>query len=377
MSHNILYIQSSIVPYNDGISRVTSLVAGELEEYGNNVYYAFYFRDNDEIPEDRKIKFDTFWTFQEFIENLHFFIEKNNINIIINQDQRWPGLIEYFKYIKATTTIKIIYCLHNTPIIRSEYSYGWRYELGQIKHKILHGYRKEAEEYRQMYDLCHKYILLSESFIKTARKYYGLKSCDKMISIANPAIPICIRHNEDFHLRKNQVVIVARIYERQKNIKSALRIWQKIESHNYDYNLVIVGDGDDRIELENYSQELGLKRIEFVGRQNNPEKYYSESKFFMITSRYEGFPMTLVEAMTHGCIPFVFNSFSAVHDIIKNQINGFLIKSEDEIAYAKKMLECMQNDRLLDPISHNCMSSVSKFDAKKIGKIWNDLINSI
>ena len=58
-----------------------------------------------------------------------------------------------------------------------------------------------------------------------------------------------------------------------------------------------------------------------------------------MTSRYEGFGMTLTEALQNACIPLAYDSYSSVHDIIQNGQNGFLIKNNDEQSYANTMLK--------------------------------------
>ena len=55
-----------------------------------------------------------------------------------------------------------------------------------------------------------------------------------------------------------------------------------------------------------------------------------------MTSNYEGFPMVLVEAMQYGCVPFAFDSFPSLYDIINDGINGVIVPAFDEDSYAKK-----------------------------------------
>jgi glycosyltransferase involved in cell wall biosynthesis len=65
---------------------------------------------------------------------------------------------------------------------------------------------------------------------------------------------------------------------------------------------------------------MGLKRVNFEGYRN-PQPFYKRASIFVMTSANEGFPMTLIEAQQNGCVPVVMNSFSALREIIQNNIN--------------------------------------------------------
>lgn len=58
-----------------------------------------------------------------------------------------------------------------------------------------------------------------------------------------------------------------------------------------------------------------------------------------MTSNYEGFSMVLIEAMQYGCVPFVFNSFASLPDIIDDKVNGYVITPFDEGEYVQKIKE--------------------------------------
>lgn len=79
---------------------------------------------------------------------------------------------------------------------------------------------------------------------------------------------------------------------------------------------------------------MKLKRITFYGFQN-PDEFYKKSLVSCMTSNFEGFGMVLVEAMQYGCVPFAFDTFTALHDIIDDGVNGFIIPPFDEDKYAE------------------------------------------
>jgi len=121
-----------------------------------------------------------------------------------------------------------------------------------------------------------------------------------------------------------------------KNISSALRIWSNLRNYGYnDWCLKIVGDGPDLEQFENYAKENNLDNVFFEGSKSNVLLYYQEAKVFIMTSKFEGFGMTLTEAQQNGCVPIVFDNFDTLHDIVINNYNGFIIESNNENLFMK------------------------------------------
>ena len=69
----------------------------------------------------------------------------------------------------------------------------------------------------------------------------------------------------------------------------------------------------------------------------------------MMTSAYEGWPMTLMEAMQNGCVPIVFDSFKAVYDIVDSDINGVIVSNGDMDTYHRELVRLMSDDNYRDP----------------------------
>ena len=74
-----------------------------------------------------------------------------------------------------------------------------------------------------------------------------------------------------------------------------------------------------------------------IVRRKNPLRYYEHASIFMMTSAYEGWGMTVIEAMQNGVVPIVFNSYSAVYDILTDEEDGIIIENNDIKNYADKV----------------------------------------
>lgn len=100
--------------------------------------------------------------------------------------------------------------------------------------------------------------------------------------------------------------------------------WAKLEAKFLDWKLTIVGDGVERENVEKQVVDYGLQRVFFEGFQQ-PKSYYERASILLLTSEYEGFPLVLAECMSFGVIPVVYDSYSAVRDIIADGKDGIVI----------------------------------------------------
>lgn len=366
---NLLFFETNLNPNNGGVARVTNSLFDYFEKNGLNCYFAFYGVDWIQIPFDKKIRYDENMPYSEFKALMLDFIHKNRINIIINQELKFEILARFYREIRRDNDIYIINCNHNFPLIYKFLNRTWRSKVSDFLFRLRNGYDRYAEEHRLMYDVSDKYLLLSHSFVPDAIKHFGFKDKTKVEAISNP-LPFVVDNITPFSQKKKRFLIVSRLEEYQKNLTSALRIWKMFETYNNEYELVIAGYGPNEQMYKDYAKELHLKNISFIGKTDNPVELYNESQFFMMTSRYEGFGMTLIEAQQCGCIPFAFDSYSALHDIITDGYNGFIISNNDEIGYCTSMLLAIENIQSMDNISKNAHVSSFKFSVDNIGKEW-------
>lgn len=91
-----------------------------------------------------------------------------------------------------------------------------------------------------------------------------------------------------------------------------------------DWSLEFVGDGFQLDDLRRLATKMNLERVTFHGFLP-PQDFYKKSKIFLMTSDYEGWGLTLTEAMQYKCVPLVMSTYSSVYDIIDDGKNGFLI----------------------------------------------------
>jgi glycosyltransferase involved in cell wall biosynthesis len=218
----------------------------------------------------------------------------------------------------------------------------------------------------------HRFILLSPSFIPVAQKFSRVKSAEKFLSIPNPiSIPL---PDEDIS-REKEIIYVGRIEYNQKRTDRVIDIWKELESKYPDWKLTIVGDGEDREDLQKRIDGYGLKRVEITGFVN-PINYYKRSSILLLTSEYEGFGLVVAEAMSQGVVPVVYNSFESVKDLITDGYNGVLVEKPFSVSgFVRRVQELIENTEL-HVLSQNSRIASKRFSVNTIVQDWYQLWNN-
>lgn len=373
---NILFISCGLSVTVGGTERVTRVLMQHFDNLGHHCYITYCMGDDTNFPKSRKLLVNYRSSYSDFERQMDAFFEHAHVDLIINENiceysvSRWLR-----KKKKEHKSLPIIYCLHNTPdlFVRPIEGYSLR-ALKNRLFKVCTGKTVYMKKHQRMYDVCDRYVVLAPSYIEEFCRIFNLPNDGKVISIPNP-ISMQVEKNND--KKENIFLVVARLAEKQKNIRALLRIWKNFYPHHKNYKLQIVGYGPDEQFLHDYAKSLSLERVEFTGKTTTPQKYYSKAKFFLMTSRYEGLPMTVIESMQFNCIPIVYNSFSAIGDIIESGNNGILIPENNEQLFLKAMNSLVDNEVQQDIIKSKIQSSLLKFSKENIGKQWENLFNEI
>ena len=161
---------------------------------------------------------------------------------------------------------------------------------------------------------------------------------------------------------------------KRKGVDLLLQIWNRIEMATADWELMIVGEGEERNNMEKYIKAHNLSRVKLCGFHTDMIPFFSESKILLMTSRYEGFGLVLTEAMAYGCVPVAFNSFASVTDIITSD-TGMLVKPFDINEYSNKVIGLMENNEKLEYMSERCIKrGREKYSLETIIGRWEQIL---
>ena len=147
--------------------------------------------------------------------------------------------------------------------------------------------------------------------------------------------------------RREQVVLAVGRLENVKGFDLLISAFGKLKSK--DWRLVIVGEGSQRNKLEALIRKIGADNIFLAGRQNNMEEWYQKASIFVLSSRKEGFPNVLLEAMAHACACIAFDCPYGPSEIPENGKYGLLVEQQNEefLLFALENLIMMKNQDIL------------------------------
>ena len=142
-----------------------------------------------------------------------------------------------------------------------------------------------------------------------------------------------------------------------KNPQRLVEVIKKVRKKNENIKIAIIGTGDLEIETKRLVCESGMENnVDFYGFLKNPYKILKSSKVMIMTSRTEGTPMSVLEAMALG-VPVVSTLADGICDLIDNGKNGFL--SNDDGVLAEKLLEIIERPLLRNELSKY---AIEKYD---------------
>lgn len=189
--------------------------------------------------------------------------------------------------------------------------------------------------------------------------------------------PLPYKQNEISDLNSKTILVVGK-QSYQKGYDRLLDIWQIVSSKYPDWKIEVYGKLDSSLQLEKKAQMLNISNsITFYLAVKNIEDKYKTSSIYLMTSRFEGFGMVLIEAMSFG-VPCV--SFDCPHgpsDIISNNIDGFIIENGNINEFANKLMFLIENENKRLEFGTKALSNVKRFDIDNIAIEWKKLFEGI
>ena len=384
---NVLFIyEKAINPMTGGVERITFLLASYLELADYKVFFLGVVNDlsiNDErqvfLPDHTNPISDI---------NVSFYLNylnKNNINVVINKSAMNID-ISRLAYHCNNIGAKLISVIHNTvlgsvknfsSVKKEKYR---RVNLGFIlpltdskfvKTLMLAAYKfKYSRHYTALCKYSDFVVLESDKFKEELGFMVDKQSMKSVIAIPN----FLIFEETPEQSKRKEVLYVGRINTSQKRVDLLLQVWKLVQNKVPDWELKLVGDGDELDYIKNLSTRLKLKNIKFYGYQD-ARAFYDSASIICLTSSYEGFGIALIEAMSRGVVPVAFNSYLSVTDIINDKKTGFLVTPFDVEEYANTLSALMASHQLLERCSVEAKKHSMKFDLSVIGKQWLEIID--
>jgi glycosyltransferase involved in cell wall biosynthesis len=162
----------------------------------------------------------------------------------------------------------------------------------------------------------------------------------------------------------------------QKGFDLLLQAFARCAEKHADWSLMILGEGDERPRLEAMASDLGIKdRVTMPGLVKDPLRILRGTDLFVLSSRYEGFPMALVEAMACKLPVISTDCPSGPRDIVRDGVNAILVPPNDVNALAGAMDRLMANQAERQRLGANAVQVIERFSVEKVMNIWDNLLS--
>lgn len=164
-----------------------------------------------------------------------------------------------------------------------------------------------------------------------------------------------------------------------KGFDILIKAWARIQEKHPDWTVEIAGEGDKgRLYLENLIAENHLEnRVILSGFHLNIKDFFDDSEIFVLSSRYEGFGMVLIEAMSQGAACIACDYKGRQREIIQNDSQGLCVESENEEALAKALSRMIEDEEYRKQVQENGWKRSLDFTPDKIGNNWTRLFEEL
>ena len=218
-----------------------------------------------------------------------------------------------------------------------------------------------------------------------------LRGLDKMVVLTDCALddwpelsnvvkisdPLPLKIDVRSTLQNKRIVSIGR-YDYDKGNDLLLQVWSKVESKKKNWCLDVYGNGN-REPYQELIEKLGIdqSRCRLHGPVSDVKTEYLNSSIFVLPSRYEGFGLVLIEAMSCGVPVLSFDCENGPRSIITDGEDGFLIPTFDIDAFAEKIILLMQDENLRRLMGEKAQKSAAKYDIDSIGLQWKQLFDEL
>ena len=202
------------------------------------------------------------------------------------------------------------------------------------------------------------------------KQQWGYKNIDVIPNFTN------ISYKGTYPIASKTALSIGRL-EHQKDFQLMVKAWKIVNQKHPDWHLNIFGEGSMKNELEKLIADCGLEQTVFLkGNTNDVIQEYSNSSFFVSSSRYEGLPLVLIEAQCCG-LPCVGFDITGVSDMIKDNETGILVKERTPEQLALGICKLIENPNLRESMHQNTLLDSEQYTKEYVMSKWISLFEKV
>ena len=361
----LLYITNGING-SGGLERVLSIKASFLAEHYGYEVTVLSLNDNHVNP---------FYAFSDKIKMCSIAVKGNPVqyvNSYINGVKKIvasvrpdailvcdDGLKAFFIPKILRSGIPIIYERHVSKLIEM------RHDLSLLKRIAIRAKWKAMEYLASDFE---KFVVLTEG---NTNEWTTLQN---MQVISNP-LPFYPENSSALDQKK--VIVVGR-QAYQKGYDLLLLAWKMVVEQHPEWQLEIYGKKDVSQNLESLADTLGItENVSFLDPDKNIKQKYLESSIYVMSSRFEGFGMVLIESMACGVPCVSFDCNYGPSDIIQNGIDGYVVENGNIEALASAIVTLIEDESLRKTMGVKAKDNVQRYLPEAIVKQWDQLFKAL
>ena len=341
-----------------GTERVGSMVANGLFEAGHEIVVVSILHGNEPffpLNEDIKIisLFDssgrTLYRTPNIIYKLRELLKKEHIDLLI-----------VVETMSVLFTLPAVLGLSVKHICWEHFNFN--FDLGKKGRRLA---RQLAARY------CDSVVTLTER-----DKQYWLEGTQHKSQISTIANPSPFPTQEYNNQTNTKIVLAVGRLTYQKGFDLLLESWVEVNKVMPNWTLLIVGEGEDKIKLNNFIKRNNLNdSVKLVGNTNNIHEYYEKAEIFCLSSRFEGFGMVLIEALSFGLPIVSFDCEVGPAEILEGT-GSILVTQNDTELLALSLVNLMKDKEQRKAIRLKSIKKAEVYQPESIIAQWIDLIDS-
>lgn len=347
-----------------GIGRVVSVVANKLSLEQFDVHVVSFY-DAPDLPDvyemNQGIEKHTLFAAPISMRNailkggagkLAKYVKENGIEVVVACGALYFPLVVIAAWLAGCASV----CWeHTNPKIKSDYSFqGFARYFGMVFSSAN--------------------VLITNA----AKMFYDRRICPaKNVLIYNPVDNELFKQSPAYNVDSKKIISVGRL-SFPKNYPLLIEIAAEVFQKYPDWQWHIYGDGEERTIIEEKIRKYGMTNNVFLkGAVSDIYRYYEKYSFLVMTSRYEGFPMVLIEAAARGLPIVAFDILTGPNEIIDNDNNGLLVPANQKDAMIRSIETLINNPARRQRYSSNAINSVLRFSDTVIIEQWKHFLTNI
>jgi GalNAc-alpha-(1->4)-GalNAc-alpha-(1->3)-diNAcBac-PP-undecaprenol alpha-1,4-N-acetyl-D-galactosaminyltransferase len=267
-------------------------------------------------------------------------------------------------FMNAVNVYTILACLQSKiPIIVSEHIYPGANDANQVWQLIM--------------KVTYRYADLVTVLTQNALPFYPAARGYRAIVMPNPNTTPAPAAATAQLVPAPSLIAIGRLHP-QKGFDLLLKAFARLKTKYPDWQIVILGEGPMRAELEDLRSQLRLTdRVHLPGLVTNVTEYLYQADLFVMPSRFEGFPMALCEAMACGLPVLAADCLSGPRDIIDDGVNGVLVATEDVSALTAGLDALMSDPVKRQQLAQAAPQILDRFGVDRVMEIWAEAIDRV